>query len=141
MTAPAVPLAASDPLLLDMLDGLVPLHLARIADLGPHRAVVDTVEVSLGHLAAEMRGRAAADLDGIRLLPPADGLAWVLAMAGDRLIAPDEHPKSRRVRGCVLSAAALTLALGARQPDGVTWGGRHWCTTPHPGCPNRMEET
>lgn len=38
--------------------------------------------------------------------------------------------------GEVFNFLARSLAIGACQPGGVTWGGMHWCVWPHPCCPN-----
>jgi len=35
----------------------------------------------------------------------------------------------------VCNAIAKALGIGAHQPGGVTWLGRHWCTAPHGTCP------
>jgi hypothetical protein len=35
----------------------------------------------------------------------------------------------------VFNAIAKGLGIGAYQPGGVTWLGRHWCTAPHGACP------
>src|SRR5215471_15823155 len=35
----------------------------------------------------------------------------------------------------VCTAIAKGLGIGACQPGGVTWFGRHWCTAPHGTCP------
>jgi len=96
--------------LLLILDGLVPLHLMQLNRPGElHRAHAE-----------------------------AGDLADRISEAGDRLTAPGNfrNPDDRRERSRVLNAMAVCLALGARQPGGITWAGAHWCTNPHPECPN-----
>jgi hypothetical protein len=95
------------------LDGLVPLHLMRLDQPG---------ELARTYAAATAK----------------DGLADVIAEAGDRLTAPGNFrdPEDRRTRGRLLTAMATCLALGARQPGGITWSGHHWCTALHADCPN-----
>lgn len=99
--------------LLLVLNGLVPLHLMRL-DRPDELARVYT--------------QACAE----------DGLADVIAEAGDRLTAPGNFrdPEDRIKRGRLLSAMATCLAIGARQPEGITWAGQHWCAARHDGCPN-----
>lgn len=99
--------------LLLLLDGLVPLHLMRLDRPG---------ELARAHAEATAK----------------DGLADVIAEAGDRLTAPGNFrdPEDRRKRGRLLGAMATCLAIGARQPGGITWAGHHWCTARHDGCPN-----
>lgn len=99
--------------LLLVLDGLVPLHLMRLGQPG---------ELARAHAEATAQG----------------GLADVIAEAGDRLTAPGNFrdPEDRRTRGRLLTAMATCLAIGARQPDGITWAGHHWCAAPHDACPN-----
>lgn len=99
--------------LLLVLDGLVPLHLIRLDRPG---------ELARAHAEATAE----------------DGLADVIAEAGDRLTAPGNFrdPEDRRIRSRLLSAMATCLAIGARQPGGITWAGHHWCTAPHDDCPN-----
>jgi hypothetical protein len=65
--------------------------------------------------------------------------ADTLAESGDRITAAGNfrHQADRYARSNALTAAALTLALGARQDGGITWGGRHWCIRPHPDCPHQ----
>lgn len=96
-----------------LLDGLVPLHLMRLNQPG---------ELARAHAATTLEG----------------GLADVIAEAGDRLTAPGNFrdPEDRRTRGRLLTAMATCLALGARQPGGITWAGHHWCVAPHADCPN-----
>lgn len=95
--------------LLTILDGLVPLHVANLADPGEYER-------------AQSRKEELAD---------------VLGESADRLVAPENfrHPDDRRRRGQALNAAAACLALGAYQYGGITWAGRHWCVKPHTGCP------
>jgi hypothetical protein len=101
------------PLLMAVLDGLIPLHLMRLAELseGDRRRLAERY---------------------------ADGLA----AGADRLTAPGNFD-DRGERAEALTALAGGIALGAMQPGGITWAGRHWCTTPHPNCPvnkvNRRE--
>jgi hypothetical protein len=38
----------------------------------------------------------------------------------------------------IFNAVAKGLGLGALVPGGVTWLGRHWCTTPHGKCPGTL---
>lgn len=93
------------PMLLTVLNGLIPLHLARLAGLseGDRRRLAEQY---------------------------ADGLAT----GADRLVMPGNFT-DRRERSQALTALAGGLAIGAMQPGGITWAGRHWCVTPHPGCP------
>lgn len=97
--------------LLTILDGLVPLHLMRLARPGEYQ----------------------------RALAEAGDLADAIAEAGDRLTAPANFraPSDRRTRGELLNTMATCLALGARQPGGIVWAGRHWCIAAHEDCPNR----
>lgn len=99
--------------LLLVLDGLVSLHLMRLGQPG---------ELARAHAEATAQ----------------DGLADVIAEAGDRLTAPGNFrdPEDRRTRGRLLTAMATCLAIGAMQPGGITWAGHHWCTAPHDECPN-----
>jgi len=99
--------------LLLVLDGLVPLHIARFASRPAER---DLALAEAGDLADTMAGIA------------------------DRLTAAGNFRNSaaRRERGQVLTAMATCLALGAEQDSGITWGGGHWCTRPHDGCPHRQ---
>jgi hypothetical protein len=91
-------------LLLTVIEGLVPLHLAHLTAL--------------------------SDGDRKRL---AEQYADQLAAAADRLTAPGNF-EDRRERGQALTALAGGIAAGALQPGGITWAGRHWCTRPHPNC-------
>lgn len=59
------------------------------------------------------------------------GLRAIAAAAGNFRSTAD-----RQTRSEVLTAMATCLALGALQPGGVTWSGRHWCTAPHADCPH-----
>lgn len=102
--------AVLPPLLADILHGLVPVHLARLAAASGRNR----------HVFAERY---------------ADGIA----SGADRLTAPGNFD-DRRERGEALSALAGGLAAGAMQPGGVTWCGLHWCTAPHPDCPNARTE-
>ena len=97
--------------LLDILDGLVPLHLMKLS--GP---------------AAAARAR-----------EKAEPLSWTIAESGDRLTAAGnfKHSSARSERAQVLNAMATGLALGALEHGGVNFLDRHWCTTEHPDCPNR----
>lgn len=99
--------------LLLLLDGLVPLHLMRLDRPG---------ELARAH------AQAIAE----------DGLADLIAEAGDRLTAPGNFrdPEDRNKRAQLLTAMATCLAIGARQPGGITWAGRHWCAARHADCPN-----
>lgn len=103
---------ASTEILLDVLGGLVPLHLMR---LQRHPG-----EMSRAHSEA-------ADL------------ADAIAEHGDRLTNAGSFrdPAHRAERARVLSAMATCIALGAMQDGGVTWAGAHWCVQAHPACPNR----
>ncbi|MFF9787118.1 hypothetical protein [Streptomyces nigrescens] len=96
-----------------LLEGLVPLHMMRLNRPG---------ELSRAHQEAE-------------------GLGDVIAETGDRLTASGNFrsPSDRAARRQVLNAIATCLALGAHQPGGVTWAGAHWCTAPHPNCPNAQQ--
>lgn len=46
-----------------------------------------------------------------------------------------EHQKEGQKPTGVLSALAAAIALGARQPGGITHLGVHACLEPHEGCP------
>lgn len=96
--------------LVNLLGGLVPLHMLRLSDPGRR----------------------------MRVAYEAGNLAAYIAAAGDHLTNPAKYrrPDDRQARARVLSAMAAGLALGAYQPGGITWGGSHWCTAPHPECPN-----
>lgn len=96
--------------LLTVLDGLVPLHIARLGRPD---------EMNRTHEEAQ-------------------DLADRIAEAGDRLTAPGNfrNPEDRQTRSRLLSAMATCLALGAHQPGGITWTGAHWCAAPHPDCPH-----
>lgn len=93
------------PMLKTVLDGLIPLHLMRLAVL--------------------------SEGDRKRL---AEQHADALAAGADRLTAPGNFT-DRRERAQALTALAGGIAIGATQPGGITWAGHHWCTTPHPDCP------
>jgi hypothetical protein len=93
------------PALLTAIEGLIPLHLVQLADL-TDRA----------------RQRLAVQY------------ADELAAGADRLTAPGNFD-DRRERAAALTALAGAIAIGALQPGGITWAGRHWCTRPHHGCP------
>jgi hypothetical protein len=97
--------AVLPPLLADLLHGLVPLHLMRLAACTEHarQEHIDRY------------------IDGI-------------ASGADRVAAPGNF-NDRRERAAALSALAGGLAAGALQPGGITWCGLHWCTRPHPECP------
>lgn len=88
-----------------VLDGLIPLHLMRLAAL--------------------------SEGDRKRL---AERYADGLATGADRLTAPGNFT-DRKERAQALTALAGGIAIGATQPGGITWAGRHWCTKPHPDCP------
>jgi hypothetical protein len=48
----------------------------------------------------------------------------------------DAGVKAREYRPAeVFNAIAKGLGIGACQPGGVTWLGKHWCTAPHGTCP------
>lgn len=99
------------PLLLDLIEGMLPLQIARIDALsGADRAAL---------------AQQAADS---------------LATGADRLTAPGNFT-DRRERAEALTALTAAIALGRRQPGGITWAGHHWCTTPHPHCPDTMKTT
>lgn len=85
---------------------------------------------------AEHTARAAALTQAQR---DASEHADTLAESGDRLTAAGNFRAAadRHVRAGALNAAAIALALGARQDGGITWAGRHWCVRAHPDCPNR----
>lgn len=101
--------------LLTVLDGLVPLHIMRLTRPG---------ELSRAHAEAQ-------------------DLGDLLTEGGDRLTNPAAFRAAadRHTRGQLLSAMATCLALGARQDGGITWSGRHWCTTQHPDCPSTRKES
>jgi hypothetical protein len=94
------------PALLTAIEGLIPLHLVQLADL-TDRA----------------RQRLAVQY------------ADELAAGADRLTAPGNFD-DRRERAAALTALAGAIALGALQPGGITWAGRHWCSSPHVNCVN-----
>lgn len=104
--------ASAPLLLLDVLGGLVPLHLLR-----------------LQHHPGELA----------RARSECGTLADTIAEHGDRLTnhGSFRDRDHRAERSQLLNAMATALALGAIQDGGVTWAGRHWCTQPHPACPNR----
>lgn len=93
------------PLLVTILDGLIPIHLARITSLSHD---------DRQHLAT----RYADDI----------------AAGADRLTAPGNF-NDRTERAQALTALAGGLAIGATMPGGITWAGHHWCTQPHDNCP------
>jgi hypothetical protein len=93
------------PLLSTVLEGLIPLHLVQLAELSDRA-----------------RQRLAVQY------------ADELAAGADRLTAPGNFA-DRAERSRALTALAGAIAIGATQPGGVTWAGRHWCTQPHAGCP------
>lgn len=96
-------------LLITVLTGLVPLHVMRLRD--PVRM-------------AEARATASERLE---LISGGD------ILAGSRAV----HTKADRdERRQLLNAIALTVAVFAHEPGGVSVFGEHWCTAPHPGCPN-----
>jgi hypothetical protein len=61
--------------------------------------------------------------------------ADVIASAGDLLWPSPKGKAGALPPGHVASAVACGLVLLAACPGGVTFDGRHWCTTPHDGCP------
>lgn len=109
MTTAATDDQALDHLLV-VLDGLVPLHIARLTQ--PDEMV--------------------------RAHEEAGDLADRVSEAGDRLTAPGNFrsPDDRQTRGRLLAAMATCLAIGAHEPGGITWAGAHWCAAPHPDCPH-----
>lgn len=98
--------AVIPPLLMTVLDGLIPVQAARIAAL--------------------------SDGDRRRL---AEQYADALATGADRLTAPGNFD-DRQERAQALTALAGAIAIGASQPGGISWAGRHWCTRPHVNCVN-----
>lgn len=94
------------PMLLTVLDGLIPLHLMRVATMSDH----------------EQQRLALVYADQI-------------AAAGDRLTAPGNFA-DRGDRAVALNALAAGLAIGAAQDGGIAWMGHHWCTQPHVNCAN-----
>lgn len=108
--------AQLDSTLLTLLDGMVELKLLCFAD--PAKLAAARAETG--------------------------SLATTLAESGDRLTAPGNFGRDRdrhRIRSEALNAASTALALGALQPGGITWCGRHWCTAPHDDCPTRPGRT
>lgn len=93
-------------MLLTAIEGLIPLHFARLAAL--------------------------SEGDRKRM---AEQYADQLATGADRLTAPGNF-EDRRERSQAITALAGAIAVGATQPGGVTWAGRHWCTNPHVNCVN-----
>jgi hypothetical protein len=59
--------------------------------------------------------------------------ADVIASSADALRGEGDRDAPR---GTVLAALARGIALGSLLPGGVTFGGQHWCTLPHKGCPS-----
>ncbi len=104
------PAAIADPLLIEILNGLVALQMLR-----------------LSHSDQQLRTQLEAS-----------DLAYVIAEHGDRLTNSGsfQDEGNREERGRVLNAMATCLAVGALHDGGVTWAGHHWCTAPHPACPN-----
>jgi hypothetical protein len=79
-----------------------------------------------------------------RRMRAAHDAAEVIAHGADVLFhTPPRRPGTTAPRqttreyrpGEVFSAIAKALAIGAHQPGGVTFLGRHWCTAPHASCP------
>ncbi len=110
-------------LLLDILGGLVPLHLVRLRD----PAELDRVR---REITAEAFGAGSPSEN-----PQEYGLADTIAACGDRLTNPNSFRSKadRADRSRLLNAMATALALSAMSPGGVTWCGRHWCTG-HAAC-------
>lgn len=96
-------------LTLAQLQGMVGLHIADLAEPGRMRAA---------------RARAVE-------------LAHIITSRGAEVAAPGtiRTLQEQRARREVLDAVALTIAMAAYLPGGVTWAGLHWCTAPHHGCP------
>jgi len=111
-----MPESPADPLLLDVLSGLVALRTLTLAD---------PVERDRAQERATAPG----------------GWADAISEYGDRILNAAQFRGDRQERGRLLTAMAAALAIGACQPGGVTWSGRHWCTTPHPDCPNRPDRS
>jgi hypothetical protein len=97
------------PLLATVLDGLVALRLLEHRDPA---VLADRTAAVAPHLADQIAGY------------------------GDRITALGNFldPEDRRDRSRVLAAMATCLAVGAAQPGGITWAGRHWCTADHLDC-------
>lgn len=94
--------------------------------------IPDTFATVLSGLVPLYMMRLARPSEMARAIEAAADLADVLGGSGDRLTAPGNF-KSRSdhvLRGDALNAAAMTLALGAYQPGGVTWCGMHWDANP-----------
>ncbi|MFI9079152.1 hypothetical protein ACIGW8_22225 [Streptomyces sioyaensis] len=91
-----------------------------------------------GLIALQRAGFAAHPGKRDRAFVEAGDLADTITEAGDRLTASGNFtaPADRQTRGELLTVMATCLALGAEQPGGIDWGGAHWCTAPHPDCPN-----
>lgn len=102
LTEPPVELS---PQLADVIRGLVPFQLIRLAPMSPRERAL------LAHEIADELGE-----------------------AGDRITNPAPF-KNRKDRSRVLTTLALGIAIGAMHHGGITWCGLHWCTAPHPDCP------
>lgn len=94
--------------------------------------IPDTFATVLGGLVPLFMMRLARPSEMARAIEAAADLADVLGGSGDRLTAPGnfKSPSDHVLRGDALNAAAMTLALGAYQPGGVTWCGMHWDANP-----------
>jgi hypothetical protein len=54
---------------------------------------------------------------------------------------PELHTgKTKAQTARIYDQLARGLAADAHRPGGVTFAGRHWCTQPHPDCPNRTPD-
>jgi len=104
--------ATQHPMTLEILTGLVPLHILRLMH---HPGELTRAQCESGELAD------------------------TIAEYGDRLTNPGSFSDRghRAERSRLLNAIATGLALGALKPGGITWAGLHWCTETHTACPNR----
>jgi len=102
------------------------------ADVGQEAEAIERLFLILDGLIAIRLAEIAAlsDDDRQRLAQQAGD---ELAAGADRLTAPGNFD-DRRERARALAALANGIAIGAHQPGGITWAGRHWCNAPHLDC-------
>lgn len=111
MTTPAfAPHLADDITLTETLRLTVPLHIEELRRLHP---------------------------GGVPLYKPKDD-ATAIGTYGDAMQFAGNAERSlagRRATTKGFNGLARGLATAALRPDGVTFAGLHWCTSPHPDCP------